>query len=438
MVVTVKFLNLDLILISITSKTIAFKMKTIILFFLIIGVTTNISAQQNPQQTPSNPFSYEAYGIVNYYGFKWQTDPQRRNRIDPERFAFEPKYQLNKNIAFEADIEFEHGGAGATMEFDRFEEFGQYEQSIEKGGEVVLEKLAVRITLIPELNFLVGHFYLPIGFYSERYEPSYFFTTNVSETEAALLPVAWHENGIEVYGQTGKLRYQLQLINGLDATGFSSANWIKRGYQSRFDYANAENLALATNIQYRLSDGFTLGTSAYYGNTSGNRPKPDVTIPAHVFIGTLQSALDAGALHIRTLALYGMLENSAAISLANKGLSNELGVKRTPVGSVALGAFIEAGFDVFSLLTNSPIALGDSIMKQELLPFIRYDYYDSMFRTEGDVIDNPRWARKSITAGINYKFHPQVVLKIQFNHRILGISRDNFEDTFSTGIGFEL
>jgi hypothetical protein len=412
------------------------KLSVLIIIFVLSII--KLSAQINQQTVISNPFSYEAYGIVNYYGYKWQTDPQRRNRIDPERFAFEPKYQLNKNIAFEVDIEFEHGGTGAAMEFDRFEEFGQYEQSVEKGGEVVLEKLAARITIIPELNFLVGHFYLPIGFYSERYEPSYFFTTNVSETEAALLPLAWHENGIEVYGQTGKLRYQLQLINGLDATGFSSANWIKRGFQNRFDYANAENLALATNIQYTISNGFTLGISAYYGNTVGNRPKPDVTIPAHVFIGTLQSVLDAGALHVRALAIYGTLENSAAISLANKGLSNELGVKRTPVGSVALGAFIEAGFDVFSLAANPPTALGDSIFYQQLLPFIRYDYYDSMFKTEGDIIDNPRWERKSITAGVNYKFHPQVVLKLQFNHRILGISRNNIEDTFSTGIGFEL
>lgn len=410
---------------------------TVVVFFIICQVT-DLSAQSTIQSIPINPFTYEAYGIVNYYGYKWQTDPQRRNRIDPERFAFEPKYQLNKNIALEVDIEFEHGGTGATMEFDRFEEFGQYEQAVEKGGEVVLEKLAARITIIPELNFLVGHFYLPIGFYSERYEPSFFFTTNVSETEAALLPVAWHENGIEAYGQSGNFRYQLQLINGLDASGFSSANWIKRGYQNRFDYANAENFALAANVQYRVSTGFTVGASSYYGNTSGNRPKPDVTIPAHVFIGTLHSVLDAGALHLRALAIYGTLENSAAISLANRGLSNELGVKRTPVGSAALGAFAEVGYDVFTLLSSAPIALGDSIAPQQLLPFLRYDYYDTMFKTEGDVIDNPRWERKSITAGINYKFHPQVVLKMQFNHRLLGISRDKIEDTFSTGIGFEL
>ncbi len=410
---------------------------TPVVFFIICQFTT-LSAQSIPQSITINPFTYEAYGIVNYYGYKWQTDPQRRNRIDPERFAFEPKYQLNKNIALEVDIEFEHGGTGASMEFDRFEEFGQYEQSIEKGGEVVLEKLAARITIIPELNFLVGHFYLPIGFYSERYEPSYFFTTNVSETEAALLPVAWHENGIEAYGQSGNFRYQLQLINGLDASGFSSANWIKRGYQNRFDYANAENFALAVNIQYRVAAGFTIGASSYYGNTSGNRPKPDVTIPAHVFIGTLHSVLDAGALHLRALAIYGTLENSAAISLANRGLSNELGVKRTPVGSAALGAFAEIGYDVFTILQSAPVALGDSIAPQQLLPFLRYDYYDTMFKTEGDVIDNPRWERKSITAGINYKFHPQVVLKMQFNHRLLGISRDKIEDTFSTGIGFEL
>ena len=61
-------------------------------------------------------------------------DPDRRARFDIERFVITPRYQVNQKIRFESEIEFEHGGTGATMELDKFEEFGEFEMEIEKKG----------------------------------------------------------------------------------------------------------------------------------------------------------------------------------------------------------------------------------------------------------------------------------------------------------------
>jgi hypothetical protein len=70
-----------------------------------------------------------------------------------------------------------------------------------------------------------------------------------------------------------------------------------------------------------------------------------------------------------------------------------------------------------------------------------------MFDTEGSIIDNPRWERSSLTMGINWFIHPQIVWKTQYSDRRLGsenydpvtlnyTGKKQREKTFSTGIGF--
>ena len=106
--------------------------------FIFIGAIFNSAAAI----AESNPFSVSGYGVINYSHFDWELDPDRRAAIDVERFVIAPKYRINDTIQLESELEFEHGGTGSTMEFDKFEEFGEFEMEIEKGGEVIVEKLA--------------------------------------------------------------------------------------------------------------------------------------------------------------------------------------------------------------------------------------------------------------------------------------------------------
>ena len=102
----------------------------------------------------SNPFSVSGYGVINYAHFDWELDPGRRAAIDVERFVIAPKYRINDTIRLESELEFEHGGTGSTMEFDKFEEFGEFETEIEKGGEVIVEKLAA--VFPPSIHILIS------------------------------------------------------------------------------------------------------------------------------------------------------------------------------------------------------------------------------------------------------------------------------------------
>ena len=151
------------------------------------------------------------YGTINYADFNWDTDPERRAHIDVERFVVAPKYQLSDTIRLEAELEFEHGGTGITMEFDKLEEFGEFEMEVEKGGEVIVEKLAAVFEIQPELNFRMGHIIVPVGLVSKRHRPQHYFTTTRPESESNLIPTTWHENGIELFGSVGRLGYHCKL-----------------------------------------------------------------------------------------------------------------------------------------------------------------------------------------------------------------------------------
>ena len=405
--------------------------KLLILFLLFISLST-FSQEKNDF---FSKVETEAYGVLNYYNYDWDTDPDRRDATDTERFNFYLKYNFNENIQLKTEFEFEHGGTGVTMELDKFEEFGEYETEIEAGGEVKLEQVNILFKYKSWLNFRVGRLKLYMGNASKLDEPTEYFTGYYSPTEDALLPLGWYENGIEFLGDFGKNNqwsYQLFLINGLSSTGFSSANWIKRGHQERFETINAENLAVSGRIDYNLKNDGYVGLSAYHGNSNDNRPKNDLgNVEGYVSIIDAHANIDLENLKIRAMFLYGNVQNSDKITAANKKLSNNLNEKRSPVAKNAMGYYAEVGYNIFNLFKNIP-------EKQKLYVFGRYDFFDSMYKTANDVFDNPRWERNVTTLGLNYFINPKIVFKGHYAINTLGIDTDNKERTFLIGLGFNI
>ena len=414
-------------------------MKKHLIFPAICGVFIFLSVSAIAE---SNPFSVSGYGVIHYSHFDWDLDPDRRAAIDVERFVIAPKYRINGTIRLESELEFEHGGTGSTMEFDKFEEFGEFETEIEKGGEVIVEKLAAVFSFQTALNFRVGHIIVPVGLVAKRHRPQHYFTTTRPEAETHLIPTIWHETGIELFGSLGSLKYQAQIVNGLDSTGFSSRHWIVRGHQLRFETINAEVPAFVGRLDYAFNEDATLGISGYYGDTAANRPKPDVDFDAHVGIVSLHGFYEMNAVKVRGVFLWGALENADRLSRVNRTLSNNLNVKRTPIGSSALGYYIEAGYDILSLFRQPRSNAKDTDLKDTppntvLDVFARYDYYDTMASVEGIIFDNPRWERSTWTFGINYHVHPKMVFKSHYSLRRLATTDKNKENTFALGFGFQ-
>lgn len=398
---------------------------------LLSPFSASASPDTEPGPTALSRFTFRGSGSVNYFAFDWETDRGRRNALDLERLTLSSSAILSPHASLRAEIEFEHGGTGTTLEFDRFEEFGEFEMEIEKGGEVLVEQLHVEFPIRPALTVRAGRLKIPFGLQAVRDEPLEYFGTTRSETESNLVPVNWCELGVQAFGTLPfepSLAWTLSLVNGLDSSGFSSASWIVRGYQKRFETVNADNLAFSARLDWKPLEEHVVGASMYYGDSADNRPKPDLDVSAHVFVADAHASVERGPWQARGVVIVGTLENADLVSAANRNLSNNLNVKRTPVASRAWGASVEGGFDLRALAPRLPDAL---------VVYARYDAYDTMTRVIGDVFDNPRWDRRVVSAGINQHLGEGVVLKAEASHRTLGLPDANVEDTFSTGLGFE-
>lgn len=400
--------------------------------------------EREESQTDWTRFRLNGYGAVNYYNYQYDTDKNIKDKFDPERLNLYLQYHFNSWISFKSEIEFEHGGTGSSIELDTQEEFGEYEQEVEAGGEVKMEQININFDIAPYFNVRVGRFKVYFGLAQNLDEPTKYFTAHRQEMENVILPLGWYENGVEFHGYFAKdrLSYNLTFTNGLDGTGFSSRNWIKDGYQQRFDMVNTEAFAVMGRLDYHFGhhhDTYA-GLAGYLGNSAPNRPKNDMDVSAYVSMVEGHVSYNEGNLRFNSILLFGNLENSDVVSRANAKLSNNLGVKRTPVGQQALGFSAEAGYNLMPFIKSQTA--------QKLYPFVRYDYYDTMYSTEGNVVDKPRWERSGITEGINWFVTDEVVLKAHYQVRTLG--SENFdpatlvytgehqkEKTFSVGIGFE-
>lgn len=407
----------------------AFKTSIFLTFFSLMTWQLN---GQNDTITPEAKFKLEGYGVVNYYKYDWETI-DKKDAIDPERLNLYLFYNFSPAIQFKSEIEFEHGGTGSTLSFDPLEEFGEFEYEVEKGGQVVAEQINVFFKLKKHFNVRIGKMRFYMGNASKQDRPREYFTAFRSEIENTILPLGWYETGIELSGDLSlsqnkfpHFSYKLYLVSGLDNTGFSSANWVRKGYQTRFETINAESLAYALRFDYIFEKDSEIGLCLYANNASPNRPKNDVDFDSWLTYGDIHFTIDKKNWRARTYGMIGNIQNSDALSKANRNLSNNLNVKRSPVAKSAAGAYAEFAYNFSSFFSKS---------QNPFFIFARGEWYDAMYKTAGDVADNPRYERSVLTAGINYFIHKNVVFKSHYSWRRLGSGEK--ENTFATGIGFD-
>lgn len=374
-------------------------------------------------------FGYGSMLYSNYdYLQNYQQDPKNRTKVDFERFVLSPRFIFTEDVKLVSEIEFEHGGTGTTVEYDTLDEFGEFEAEIEKGGEVVIEEAYLDITHQSKLNFRVGHMVIPVGLNSQRHLPNLYLSTHRNLSETSILPDTWHETGVMAYGKLSeKLNYQAMVMTGLNSEFFNSANWIQAGLQKRFEYANGDSLAVATRLDYGDLTGSHIGASLYMGNTSENRNKSQLDVDGTVSLFDLHGVYDVGNIKLRGMALLGKLSDSEAITLANKSLPSALEAKRSPIGSQALAWFVEAGYDIAPKLNHG----------KAIIPFVKYDFVDSMHKTEGDVPELDRFERSTVTAGVNYFYTPSVVFKADYSMTSNG--DDNIKDmnALTVAVGYQ-
>lgn len=395
-----------------------------------------LSATASAGAEAQSVFGIDGYGEFLYQRYDYGpnqnlpngSEPDSRATIDVRRFNLEFYTVFGDDIAFEVEIEFEHGGTGSALELE-YEEFGEYEFEVEKGGEVQLEQIHVTKSFSPALNLRIGEITVPVGLTNSYHSPTHYLGSVRPESEDNLIPLTWHERGVAAFGTVRGVRYQVQVVNGLDATGFSSRNWIVEGKQQKFEQSLATDLAVAGRLEFSPLERLTVGASGYRGNSTGNRPKKDMEgIDGHVTIGAAHLVYRGEWLLARAGFLHGTLENSDRISARNAAISRNIQSPRTPVASAARGWSAEVGFD-----------LGRALLRDDgsrLLPFVRYERYDPMHDTEERVFDVPRFDNSVTTLGVAWFLSEGVAVKADYSMRTVGRGAYNDENTFALALAF--
>ncbi len=387
-------------------------------------------------QGASRSLNINAYGEILYQRFDYGPNqnlpngskPDSRATMDLRRFNLSFTSVFDEGLTFDVEIEFEHGGTGSALELE-YEEFGEFEFEVEKGGEVQLEQLHLTKVFSPAFGLQVGEILVPVGLTNTYHIPIQYLGTVRPESESELIPITWHEMGLAAFGRVGQLNYRIQAVNGLNSTGFSSRNWIVEGKQQKFEAVKATDLALAGQMEYFGIPGLAIGVSGYRGNTTGNRPKKDMEgVDAPVTIGAVHASYRTAALVARAGYLYGTLENADVLSARNASLSRNIQSPRTPVARAAQGWGVEVGYDVAPFFAESPYL--------RLIPFARYEAYDPMHETDEAVFDVPRFDNSVLTFGTNVFVNPGVVVKADYAMRTVGRGRYRDENTFSIVLAF--
>ena len=380
----------------------------------------------------------EGYGEIIYSYLDFSADqkssptgsrPDSRATIDVSRLALKIESEIIPGFEVEAEVEIEHGGTGSAVEVE-YEEFGEFESKVEKGGEVVLEELHITRAFFDALQVRVGHFYVAVGLTQRFNYPTEFFTARRPESESEIIPTIWHETGVELRGKWNRFRYQAQLVNGLDATGFDSKNWIVGGHQQRFEEVRATNMAFVGRVDVALAEGVEIGVSAYTGDSADNRPKPDLEdFNARVSIVDSHASVRWNRLRGQGMLLYGRLQNAAIVSERNRTLSNALNVPRTPVAKSVYALHLELGYDLMPWIHEG---------EDQMFLFASYDDFDSMATVPSGAFDVPRFKRRVYAGGLNYIAGNKVVVKMEYSARRLGASGLNPENTANLSVGFRL
>ena len=343
-------------------------------------------------------------------------------------------YDFGKGWSLGTEIEFEHGGVEAAVEIEE-EEAGEYETEVERGGEVALEQFWINKEFLGGIfNIKAGHIIVPVGGVNMYHLPTEFFTNYRPLGEYTILPSTWHETGLALWGRTGHWRYELCFIPGLDSDRFGRQGWIHDGAGSPYEFKIANNYAGAFRIDNFSIRGLRLSLSGYIGNSFRNSLSATDNekyrgVKGTVTIGAFDCYYYGYNLILRGNFDYGHLSDSEAITKYNMGMRKGSPSPKQAVASDAIAAGAEFGYNFFGFSSNP------RIKRQQFWLFGRYEYYDSMYKTQGNVQDYKWTARHQIAAGINYRPIPDIVVKADFHIGLLH-HRYNNEPAISLGIAY--
>ena len=312
--------------------------------------------------------------------------------IDFRRFVLFFGHDFTDRIRFYSEVEVEHAVAS-------FSDLGEAE--IEQG---YLDGLITK-----RVNLRGGLILMPMGIINVYHEPPSFDGVDRPDVDLYVIPSTWREPGIGIFGELAEgLRYQLYVVDGFDANGFTAASAIAEGHQEA-QLAYAGDVGAIARVDYEPLLGTVIGASAY-GGTSGNSLQDQVgRVPIGLF--DVDARYRHGGFSARGEVALLVVGDAAALDNALAGGSVDQQMAG-PVASRAQGGYAEVAYDV--------LRLAAPCTHQDLDAFTRFDYADTQARVPAGFVAQRQFDRKSLMFGLVYRPIPQVALKADYRRHWLG------------------
>jgi hypothetical protein len=396
--------------------------------------------------SPAAGLSIGAYGEVKYgmmqnpaAGGQWQ------NGFDTARMVLLPTYAITDNIIFNAEIEFEHAGAG----FDNDDKLH---------GTAEIEQLWIDFKIVDQFNWRApGVDLVPIGYINQHHEPTQFYSVNRPELYNGLIPSTWKVPSTSVYGTiVDGLRYQVMVSTSNEDFGdtFDARTDAKTvplpgtAYMAGIDGVNGlgfsnpplgdfQQLSNTMAVSGRLDaipsfwPGFAGSVSAYYSpNTTPRGAHDDLGN----FLGSSSLSMFDAEFRYRApntgLELRGEVVEAIFGNPANLRANNDSDATNN-VGKTMYGYSGEVAYHFpLGMILNS---------EWEAVPFYRYTYQNLQTAGfAGTDLNTPTGAGQTQfhTLGLAVFPSPKLVLKATYQKVINNDPAGAQSDSFLGGVGF--
>ncbi len=281
----------------------------------------------------------------------------------------------------------------------------EYENAVvasDKGGEAEVEFAYIDYMHSAAFNARSGLVLIPSGLVNQLHEPTAYLGARRPDVEDLIIPSTWRELGAGAYGTLGPISYQAYGVNGLNAAGYSADEGIREGRQEGSE-ALAKSWAFAGRADFTAVPGLLAGVSVFSGDAGQGQ-----YTPSGVKISALTTVFDAHVdwrwrgLWLRGLYAHTSVSQAELINQLNNFEGDE------SVGSRQEGWYVQGGYDVLSLCSGT---------RMNLIPFVRYEQYDTQAAVPVGYERNPENDVQELTIGLAFQPIPQLILKTDWQQR---------------------
>lgn len=365
------------------------------------------------------PAASKVYGgrqgvAVGGYGeFYFEDRIDGDNTADMYRFITYIGYKFSDRIVMNTELEFEHGTTS-----------GNYKG---EGGSVSVEFSYLDFLLSDGFNVRAGNLLVPMGFVNELHEPPFYRGNIRPSIERAIIPSTWRELGAGAHGQlTPALRYTAYVLNGLNGAKFDG-NGVRGGRQ-KGNRAIMNDLAVVGALNYEAAS-FGATASGFYGGADHDLilDAMDASISVKNWVGEAHGYWRGNGLELRGLVAFSGIEGAGDLGLSfdDPGTVPDESVT---IPEAQFGWYLEAAYDIAPLFAAQP--------GYRIEPWVRYEDYNLQEKVADGFAASADKDVQSVTAGIHFMPHEQVVIKGEWEHFTTAAEGSDSIDEVRLGAGF--